>query len=303
MRWMTYGRLVYGWLVENRAPHTDWSQPELERRAVPSRTRRRIHGDRTNERSRRLSGIERDDAYHSIPRCRTLTSSISAGSTRCSNGRRRGRSIRFRWRARRACYFWTPDGKRYLDFNSQLMCVNAGHGDERIIAAIQEQAATMAYANPFMATEVRGQARREARRARAWRHRRLLLHQRRRRRQRERDQDRARVHRPPQDPRALPLVSRRHARRDGADRRSAALEHRAGHARRRARPRPVSRHGARLGHRRRVAGDARGDHPARRAADNRRVLPRNRQRHQRRADSARRLPRRACASSARSTAS
>ena len=36
------------------------------------------------------------------------------------------------------------------------MCVNAGHGDERIIAAIQEQAATMAYANPFMATEVRG---------------------------------------------------------------------------------------------------------------------------------------------------
>jgi taurine---2-oxoglutarate transaminase len=53
-------------------------------------------------------------------------------------------------------YFWTPDGKRYLDFNSQLMCVNAGHGDERIIAAIKEQAATMAYANPFMATEVRG---------------------------------------------------------------------------------------------------------------------------------------------------
>jgi taurine--2-oxoglutarate transaminase len=52
-------------------------------------------------------------------------------------------------------YFWTPEGKRYLDFNSQLMCVNAGHGDERIVRAIQEQAATMAYANPFMATEVR----------------------------------------------------------------------------------------------------------------------------------------------------
>jgi taurine---2-oxoglutarate transaminase len=53
-------------------------------------------------------------------------------------------------------YFWTPDGKRYLDFNSQLMCVNAGHGDERIVRAIQEQASVMAYANPFMATEVRG---------------------------------------------------------------------------------------------------------------------------------------------------
>lgn len=52
-------------------------------------------------------------------------------------------------------YFWTPDGKRYLDFNSQLMCVNAGHGDERIVRAIQEQAAALAYANPFMATDVR----------------------------------------------------------------------------------------------------------------------------------------------------
>src|ERR671915_2109416 len=52
-------------------------------------------------------------------------------------------------------YFWTPEGKRYLDFNSQLMCVNVGHGDERVVRAIQEQAATLAYANPFMATEPR----------------------------------------------------------------------------------------------------------------------------------------------------
>ena len=52
-------------------------------------------------------------------------------------------------------YFWTPEGKRFLDFNSQLMCVNIGHGDERVVRAIQEQAATLAYANPFMATEVR----------------------------------------------------------------------------------------------------------------------------------------------------
>ncbi|MBI4486998.1 MAG: aminotransferase class III-fold pyridoxal phosphate-dependent enzyme [Acidobacteria bacterium] len=55
----------------------------------------------------------------------------------------------------KGCYFWTPEGKRYLDFNSQLMCVNIGHGDERVVRAIQEQAATLAYANPFMATEVR----------------------------------------------------------------------------------------------------------------------------------------------------
>ena len=52
-------------------------------------------------------------------------------------------------------YFWTPEGKRFIDFNSQLMCVNIGHGDERVIRAIKEQASTLAYANPFMATDVR----------------------------------------------------------------------------------------------------------------------------------------------------
>src|SRR5215210_1783048 len=52
-------------------------------------------------------------------------------------------------------YFWTPEGKRFIDLNSQLMCVNIGHGDERVIRAIQDQAATLAYANPFMATEAR----------------------------------------------------------------------------------------------------------------------------------------------------
>src|SRR6187402_2458279 len=52
-------------------------------------------------------------------------------------------------------YFWTPEGKRFIDFNSQLMCVNIGHGDPRVIKAIQDQAATLAYANPFTATEPR----------------------------------------------------------------------------------------------------------------------------------------------------
>ena len=52
-------------------------------------------------------------------------------------------------------YFWTPEGKRFIDFNSQLMSVNIGHGDERVIRAITEQASVLAYANPFMATEVR----------------------------------------------------------------------------------------------------------------------------------------------------
>jgi taurine--2-oxoglutarate transaminase len=52
-------------------------------------------------------------------------------------------------------YFWTPEGKRFLDFNSQLMCTNVGHSHPKVVKAIQEQAATLAYANPFMATEPR----------------------------------------------------------------------------------------------------------------------------------------------------
>src|SRR5260221_6312696 len=34
-------------------------------------------------------------------------------------------------------YFWDADGKRYMDFNSQLMCVNIGYGDQRVINACQ----------------------------------------------------------------------------------------------------------------------------------------------------------------------
>jgi taurine--2-oxoglutarate transaminase len=55
----------------------------------------------------------------------------------------------------KGCCFYTPDGRRFLDFNSQLMCVNIGHGDERVVSAMHEQATRLAYANPFMATEPR----------------------------------------------------------------------------------------------------------------------------------------------------
>ena len=50
-------------------------------------------------------------------------------------------------------YFYTPDGKRYLDFNSQLMGVNIGHGDKRVAEAIARQAGKLAYISPFMAHE------------------------------------------------------------------------------------------------------------------------------------------------------
>jgi taurine--2-oxoglutarate transaminase len=52
-------------------------------------------------------------------------------------------------------HFTTVDGRRFLDFNSQLMCMNAGHGDRRIIEAIKDQAEKLAFVSPFMATEPR----------------------------------------------------------------------------------------------------------------------------------------------------
>ena len=55
----------------------------------------------------------------------------------------------------KGAYFWTPEGKRFIDFNSQLMCVNIGHGDPRVVRAIQAQAETLIYVSPFMATEPR----------------------------------------------------------------------------------------------------------------------------------------------------
>jgi taurine--2-oxoglutarate transaminase len=52
-------------------------------------------------------------------------------------------------------YFWDVDGKRYLDFNSMVMCVNIGHGDERVINAIVEQARELPFAGPPMTTKPR----------------------------------------------------------------------------------------------------------------------------------------------------
>src|SRR5260370_11074165 len=52
-------------------------------------------------------------------------------------------------------YFQTADGRRFIDFNSQLMSGNAGHGDRRIIEAIKSQAEQLPYISPFMAHEAR----------------------------------------------------------------------------------------------------------------------------------------------------
>jgi adenosylmethionine-8-amino-7-oxononanoate aminotransferase len=55
-------------------------------------------------------------------------------------------------------YFWDVNDRQYLDFNSMTMCVNIGHGDERVIKAMQAQAAELPYAAPGMTTKVRALA-------------------------------------------------------------------------------------------------------------------------------------------------
>lgn len=52
-------------------------------------------------------------------------------------------------------YFWDIHNKRYLDFNSMVMCVNIGHGDQRVIDAIIRQAQELPFAGPQMATRPR----------------------------------------------------------------------------------------------------------------------------------------------------
>jgi taurine--2-oxoglutarate transaminase len=53
-------------------------------------------------------------------------------------------------------YFWDADGKRYLDFSSQLMNTNIGHQHPKVVKAIQDQAAKLCFVHPGNTTEVRG---------------------------------------------------------------------------------------------------------------------------------------------------
>jgi taurine--2-oxoglutarate transaminase len=55
------------------------------------------------------------------------------------------------------CYFTDASGKKYLDFSSQLMCVNLGHKNAAVIKAIQEQAAKLPFIGPGFATDVRAE--------------------------------------------------------------------------------------------------------------------------------------------------
>src|SRR6478736_2578857 len=55
-------------------------------------------------------------------------------------------------------WFWDEDGNRYLDFASQLVNINIGHQHPKLVAAIQEQAATLCTIAPFHANAARSEA-------------------------------------------------------------------------------------------------------------------------------------------------
>jgi taurine---2-oxoglutarate transaminase len=54
-------------------------------------------------------------------------------------------------------YVYDSDGKRIIDFSSQLMNVNIGHGNRKVNEAVVRQLNKLSYVYPGMATEARGE--------------------------------------------------------------------------------------------------------------------------------------------------
>ncbi len=52
-------------------------------------------------------------------------------------------------------YFWDMDGKRYIDFSSQLMNTNIGHQHPKVVQAIKDQADKLCFVHPGNTTDVR----------------------------------------------------------------------------------------------------------------------------------------------------
>ncbi len=50
-------------------------------------------------------------------------------------------------------YFWDRSGKRYLDFNSMVMCVNIGHGNQHVKQAMIDQINELPFVGPHMVSK------------------------------------------------------------------------------------------------------------------------------------------------------
>ena len=55
------------------------------------------------------------------------------------------------------CCFTDSSGKKYLDFSSQLMCCNLGHGNKAVSKAISEQVTKLPYVAPAFVTDARAE--------------------------------------------------------------------------------------------------------------------------------------------------
>jgi taurine---2-oxoglutarate transaminase len=54
-------------------------------------------------------------------------------------------------------YLYDTNGKKYIDFSSQLMNVNIGHGNQRITEAVMKQMQKVSYVYPGMVTDARAE--------------------------------------------------------------------------------------------------------------------------------------------------
>ena len=54
-------------------------------------------------------------------------------------------------------YFWDADGKKYIDMSSQLVNMNIGHHNLKVIEAIKKQADRMPNIAPPFAADVRSE--------------------------------------------------------------------------------------------------------------------------------------------------
>ncbi|MFD4354722.1 aspartate aminotransferase family protein [Nocardia sp. NPDC058518] len=60
--------------------------------------------------------------------------------------------------AAEGCYVWDGEGNRLLDFSSMMVNTNIGHQHPKVVAAIQEQAATLCTVAPHFANDARSEA-------------------------------------------------------------------------------------------------------------------------------------------------
>ena len=90
------------------------------------------------ERGKEVFDLDRAHVFHSWSAQATLNPLVVAGG--------------------QGSYVWDYDGKKYLDFSSQLVNTNIGHQHPRVIAAIQEQAGRLTTIAPQHANDMRGEA-------------------------------------------------------------------------------------------------------------------------------------------------